>query len=84
VADSRQREIDRCEKRLEQLGGVRGAERNVQRTLEGLTPRQKREAVSRIAKSAANPSVNVVTGLARKTVEAARVVRTLGEGSVAL
>lgn len=84
VADSRQREIDRCEKRLDQLGGVRGAERNVQRTLEGLTPRQKREAVSRIAQSAGKPGVNVVTGLARKTIEAARVARALGEGSVAL
>jgi hypothetical protein len=84
VADSRQHEIDRCEKRLDQLGGVRGAERNVQRSLEGLTPRQKRDAVSRIAQSAGKPGVNVVTGLARKTIEAARVARALGEGSVAL
>jgi hypothetical protein len=84
VADSRQREIDRGEKRLDRLGGVRGAERNVQHALDGLTPRQKREAVSRIAQSAGKPGVNVVAGLARKTIEAARVARVLGEGSVAL
>lgn len=84
VADDRQAKIERGDRRLKELGGVRGAERKVQRSLDGLTPRQQRAAVSRIAQRTGLPAKNVAASLVRKTVEAVRVARTLGEGPAGL
>jgi hypothetical protein len=78
VAEGRQREIDKGEARLKELGGLRGAEQRAQRSLDGLSPRQTREVVERLG--GARPALDRAFGVVRRTVEAGRLARTLGEG----
>lgn len=84
VYDRRQREIEAGEKRLDKLGGVEGAEKAAQRSLDGLSTEQKEAAARQIAKRTGRSVLDVATGMARRTVETVRVVRTLGEGPAGL
>ena len=84
VSDGRQQQIDAGEKRLKELGGVEGAEKSAQRALDVLSPAQRQDALRQIARATRASPVEVATGIARKTVEAVRIVRTLGEGPAGL
>ncbi|HEX8691431.1 MAG TPA: hypothetical protein VF746_03225 [Longimicrobium sp.] len=84
VYEGRQREIDAGEKRLKALGGVEGAEKAAQQTLEVLSPEQKQVAMRQITGITGASALHVAAGMARATVEAARVARTLREGPAGL
>lgn len=84
VARERRRQIDAGEKRLVALGGVKGAERTAGRSLETLSPAQRRDAMRRIEKTTGASAIDVATGMARKAVDAVRVTRALGEGPAGL
>lgn len=87
IVRDRTDDIEAADGKIQKLGGVTGAEREAQRSYDGLSPAQQSEAGSKLAAKGAEkgkPGMSLPTGMLGKSLRAAKMARDLGEGPAGL
>lgn len=87
IVRDRTDDIEAADGKIEKLGGVTGAERDAQRSYDGLSPAQQSRAGTKLAATRAEKGrseASLPTGLLGRSLRAAKVARDLGEGPAGL
>lgn len=83
IVRDRTDDIEAADGKIEKLGGVTGAEREAQRSYDGLSPEQQSQAKTQLAAKGAEKGksgTGLPTGVLGKSLRAAKMARDLGEG----